>query len=583
MPSSLSAAPRRPTPAACGSPGRWSRPATDVEIAAVAADGLPERESGDGWELRRYRPSGPWARLAALAAASPATGPARVGAAGRPAPARSAARPASAGALRRWVFWPHTVRGWWATLASRARTRRPVPRLWQPDGRRRPAGPAAIAPWAGGPPEPWSSTTRSTMSSSRTTCSTCPRPLRTWHARRESRWAHAADAVITVNEALAERLADALAAQPGAAGRAQLSGGAAAGGPPRDPIRAELGLPAATRIVLFQGRLGPRLGLDAAAEAVLAVPTPPSSCSASAAGFEREERPRPRTRFAGRHFTLPARHPDELLAWTAGADVALVPLPPVSVNQRLSSPNKFWEALAAGTPVVVPAGLSYMAGLVRASATSVSWRHRHGPADLAAGITACLERSSPRIRLARRESGQRPPGTTAGPWPRRPIAPSSIGWHDRGRCPPRAARRIVMYVFNDATLDSRVRREAATLAAAGYSVTLLATAIDPAAASVDPRVRRRLRDRPRPGPPRLAGFMPLVVSPWSLRRRSVGRITTALRHGPREWPRIPAAARPRARRAGPFCGGRGCTWRSLRPPGRSGGSAEWPPRASPGC
>ena len=33
-------------------------------------------------------------------------------------------------------------------------------------------------------------------------------------------------------------------------------------------------------------------------------------------------------RFAGRHFTLPAVHPDELIAWTAAADVSLVPLPP---------------------------------------------------------------------------------------------------------------------------------------------------------------------------------------------------------------------------------------------------------------
>ena len=45
----------------------------------------------------------------------------------------------------------------------------------------------------------------------------------------------------------------------------------------------------------------------------------------------------------------------KLLAWTADADAALIPVPPVSINQRLTSPNKFWEAIAAGTPVIVPA------------------------------------------------------------------------------------------------------------------------------------------------------------------------------------------------------------------------------------
>ncbi len=49
-----------------------------------------------------------------------------------------------------------------------------------------------------------------------------------------------------------------------------------------------------------------------------------------AASAARDREPR----YAGRHVTLPARHPDELLAWTASADVALIPLPPLSMNQR---------------------------------------------------------------------------------------------------------------------------------------------------------------------------------------------------------------------------------------------------------
>ena len=369
-----------------------------VEIAAVASAGLPDRETGDGWELRRYRPTGRWARLA--------------GTTGRPGSARGGDRPRSAGparriagrvaglagALRRWIFWPHTVRGWWATLdrelepadlyhacgsltiepALRARRRSPT----GPAGRRAVVIYDAID-------DVFESNNVLDM----------PAPLRSWHARRETRWARAADAVITVNDALAERLARRwrLSSTPAVvANYPDPPPAADPSAPADDPgrpnhLRNELGLPATTRIVLFQGRLGPRLGLDAAAEAVLNVPSAVLVLLGFGRWFEREKDRDLDARFAGRHFTLPARHPDELLAWTADADVALVPLPPVSVNQRLSSPNKFWEALAAGTPVVVPAGLSYMAGIVQASDLGIV-AQSEGSADLGAGIMACLER-----------------------------------------------------------------------------------------------------------------------------------------------------------------------------------------------
>jgi glycosyltransferase involved in cell wall biosynthesis len=53
---------------------------------------------------------------------------------------------------------------------------------------------------------------------------------------------------------------------------------------------------------------------------------------------------------------LPAVHPDELLSWTAGADVSFVGQPPRTLNQRLNLPNKLFESLMAGVPVVVSQG-----------------------------------------------------------------------------------------------------------------------------------------------------------------------------------------------------------------------------------
>jgi glycosyltransferase involved in cell wall biosynthesis len=69
----------------------------------------------------------------------------------------------------------------------------------------------------------------------------------------------------------------------------------------------------------------------------------------------------------------------------------LIPLPPVSANQQDSTPNKFWEALAVGVPVVVVHGLREMERLVTeldlgaVAATS-------DPGDLAAAIQVAFDR-----------------------------------------------------------------------------------------------------------------------------------------------------------------------------------------------
>jgi glycosyltransferase involved in cell wall biosynthesis len=384
-----------------------------VEIAAVAADGLPQREPGEGWELRRYRASGPWARIGGSAGRGAIDqGPAHSRSAG-PAGRLLGRAVRLAAALRRWIFWPHTVRGWWATLD---RELEPAD-LYHACGsltvaaalgarRRAPVGPSGV------PSVVIYDAIDDVFESNNVL--DMPRPLRTWHARRETRWAHAADAVITVNEALAERLAGrwGLASAPVVVPNYPEApvdpGGMGTAKAAPDPIRTELGLPAATRVVLFQGRLGPRLGLDEAAEAVLLLPDAALVLLGFGRSFDRERVRDGEPRFAGRHFTLPARHPDELLGWTAAADVALVPLPPVSVNQRLSSPNKFWEALVAGTPVVVPMALSYMAGIVRERDLGIVAASA-GPGDLAEAISACFARlaSDPGWRVRIRATGVR--------------------------------------------------------------------------------------------------------------------------------------------------------------------------------
>ena len=58
-------------------------------------------------------------------------------------------------------------------------------------------------------------------------------------------------------------------------------------------------------------------------------------------------------RFAGRLHVLDAVPPSQLLEWLAGADVDVIPLQGTTLNLRLCTPNKLWESLAAGVPVVV--------------------------------------------------------------------------------------------------------------------------------------------------------------------------------------------------------------------------------------
>ena len=411
-----------------------------VEIAAVAAPGLPSLEVVDPgrpgaagepepgietrWpiELRRYAPSGPWAVIGRSEAASGA----RVDGAGE-APTsrrhRSRARRLTSPLLdlRRWLFWPHAVRGWWATLARdlapadlyhacgsltiaaalAARTRNPI----GPSGR-----PARVI---------YDSVDIATESN---TVTAMPSRVRRRIARTEARWAAAADQVVTINEAFAERLAAMwhparpVAVVPNIPEPPEP--GLLANRP--DFLREAAKLGRDTRVVVFQGRTGPNLGLEAAADAITLVPGAALVVLGFGRGMAASRRRDHDPSYAGRHVTLDARPPDEVVAWVASADVCLIPLPPVSANQRLTTPNKFWEAVVAGTPIVVATGLTSMAALVREHDLGVVAASAE-PTDLAAAITAALDRlAGPdgaewRARIARLASERFgwPPAATA--------------------------------------------------------------------------------------------------------------------------------------------------------------------------
>ena len=181
-----------------------------------------------------------------------------------------------------------------------------------------------------------------------------PRPVREALRRYERRLTRHTEAVVTVNDALAEVLQKSyrprsIVVVHNCPARWVIPE------PRPDLIRASAGIPADAPVVLYHGVLGPTRGLEMLCDALLE----PSMRDVHVAlmgygvlleslvAMAREQR------FGGRLHVLDSVPPSELLPWVASADVGAVSMPAATLNLYLSTPNKLFECLAAGTPVVV--------------------------------------------------------------------------------------------------------------------------------------------------------------------------------------------------------------------------------------
>ena len=351
----------------------------DVEIAATHQDGVSDEVQDGDLRIRRYPPIGWWASRAARY--DGVTGP-RTTSRWRVVRVAKAVR----NRLIEWLFWPQTVRGWWAALGASL----PPADLYHSCGLL--PLPAALAARA----RDRRAGRRSRVvydvidvTSASNQARRLPGPARALLALRERRWARAADAWCAVNAPFAARARASwgLPAAPAVVPNYPEPRAPGPGAP--DPLRAAAGLAPGTPVCLFWGRLGPDLGLDEAAEAVLLVPGAVLVLLGFGRGYAASRARDADPRYAGRHVTLPAVHPDELLAWVAPADCAMVALPPVSYNQRHTTPNKFLEAVAAGVPVVLGPGLPTMEGLLRADGLG-EVAASMDPADVAAAVNRVL-------------------------------------------------------------------------------------------------------------------------------------------------------------------------------------------------
>jgi glycosyltransferase involved in cell wall biosynthesis len=176
-------------------------------------------------------------------------------------------------------------------------------------------------------------------------------PIKAVLARLERGWARAADRVLTVNQPYAEELGRRF----GVATPAIVMNCSYRYDPPIPASRRfhdALGLDPATRVVLYQGGFSRGRGVEQLIEAIHHVPNAVLAIMGYGAMEADFRTAAAADENRGLVHVLSAVAPTELLDWVASADVVGVLFQHDTLNNYLSTPNKFLEAMAAGVPTV---------------------------------------------------------------------------------------------------------------------------------------------------------------------------------------------------------------------------------------
>ncbi len=224
-------------------------------------------------------------------------------------------------------------------------------------------------------------------------------PVRWVIGRAEARWARRADRMITVNRPYAEVMAKRFRV-PMPLIVMNCSYRFKPPDPPELRFHERLGLAPSTRVVLYQGGFSHDRGIEQLFEAIRAIDDAVLVLMGYGLQEDAYRELAASPELVGRVHLLPAVPPAELLSWVASADVVAMPIQPTTLNHRLTTPNKLFEAMAAGVPVVA-SDLPGMAPIVRETGVGLVV----DPTDPAAIASACREilDSSPEERAAWRQ------------------------------------------------------------------------------------------------------------------------------------------------------------------------------------
>jgi glycosyltransferase involved in cell wall biosynthesis len=204
----------------------------------------------------------------------------------------------------------------------------------------------------------------------------------------ERRWARRANAVLTVNDAYSALLASQfrIATPPVVRNTPDRY---VPPTPRPDLIRETLRVDPSIRVVLYQGGLLSDRGIEQGMEAILLVDDAVFAIMGVGKATPEIARLAASDRMRGRVHLIDAVSPERLLDWTASADVMLMAIQPTSVNHSYTTPQKLWEAIAAGVPVVA-SDLPGMAEIVR-DVGAGELVDATDPTDIARGIRAILD------------------------------------------------------------------------------------------------------------------------------------------------------------------------------------------------
>jgi glycosyltransferase involved in cell wall biosynthesis len=225
-----------------------------------------------------------------------------------------------------------------------------------------------------------------------------PRIWRRLLARRERRWAQAADAVVTVSEAYASVLRRRLGVEPLIVMNCPPAW--AAPDPRPRLFHERFALPPKTPIVLYLGQIVAHRGIEQLFESIGLVERAVLVVVGFGEGFEAYQARAAALPHAERIHLLPGVEPALILEWTASADVSAMPVQPSTLNHRLNTPTKLFDAMGAGTPVVA-SDLPGMAPIVRKTGCGVLCDPTD-PADIARAIREIVDAPAERREALRR-------------------------------------------------------------------------------------------------------------------------------------------------------------------------------------